>query len=209
MVFIAVWTKTSHKRDAMSKVVRKRKPAEPPATVLASLLEKYFEDLRVRNYSEHTIRSNRMQIGDFLAWCGERGLSEPVEITRTVLESYQRHVFQYRKKDGEPLSFTCQRDRVSMLKLWFRWMARKHHILHNPASELELPRVGLRLPKAILTAEEAERIIAIPDVRDPLGLRDRAILETLYSTGMRRMELVNLKVWDVDTNRATVGIRLS
>ena len=191
----------------MGKAVRKRKPAAPPDTVLASLLEKYFEHLRVRNYSEFTIRTNRVQVGAFLAWCGERGITEPMEVTRTVLESYQRFVFHYRRKNGEPMSFTNQRDRIATLRTWFRWLARGHHILHNPASELELPRAGLRLPKAILTAEEAERIIAIPDIYDPLGLRDRAILETLYSTGMRRMELVNLKVWDVDTNRATVNIR--
>jgi integrase/recombinase XerD len=81
----------------------------------------------------------------------------------------------------------------------------------SPLERLELPRLGLRLPKAILTAEEADRIIPETDIAvhmgDPLGLRDRAILQTLYATGMRRMELVNLKVWDVDTERATVNIR--
>ena len=79
------------------------------------------------------------------------------------------------------------------LRVWFKWMARQHHILHNPASELELPRIGFRLPKAVLTAAEAERILMQADTGDVLGLRDRAILETLYSTGMRRLELVSLK----------------
>src|SRR5208337_200664 len=74
----------------------------------------------------------------FLDWCHERDLTEPVEVTRTVLESYQRHVFHYRKKNGEPLSFTGQHDRIVPLRVWFKWMARQHHILHNPASELEL-----------------------------------------------------------------------
>ena len=86
-------------------------------------------------------------------------------------------------------------------------MARHHHILHNPASELELPRLGMRLPKAVLTAAEAEQIIEQTNVHDALGLRDRAILETLYSTGMRRLELANLKLWDLDLERATVTIR--
>jgi integrase/recombinase XerD len=177
------------------------------ATALSALMEKYFEALLVRQYSKFTIQTNRMQIGTFLTWCGERGVTEPVEVTRTVLESYQRHVFQHRKTNGEPLSITCQRARVATLKMWFRWMARKHHLLHNPASEVELPRLGFRLPKAILTAAEAEAILAVPDVHDPLGLRDRAMLETFYSTGMRRMELAGLKLWDVDTEQATVIIR--
>ena len=63
-----------------------------------------------------------------------------MEVTRTVLDSYQRYVFHYRKKDGEPLSFTSQRDRLAPLRVWFPWMARNRYILHNPASELELPR---------------------------------------------------------------------
>ena len=186
---------------------RTRKPIPPPETPLAALLEKHLADLQVRNYSEYTIKGRRVHIGMFLEWCKERGLTEPVEITRTVLESYQRHVFHYRKKNGEPLRFTGQHDRLVPLRVWFKWMARQRHILHNPASELELPRLGFRLPKAVLTAQEAERVLIQPNVHDPLGLRDRAILETLYSTGMRRLELVNLTLWDLDLERGTVVIR--
>jgi integrase/recombinase XerD len=86
-------------------------------------------------------------------------------------------------------------------------MARQRLILHNPASELELPKLGYRLPKHLLTVQEAEQVIAQPDVDDPLGLRDRALLETLYSTGMRRLELANLKLYDLDTERGTLMIR--
>jgi integrase/recombinase XerD len=67
-------------------------------------------------------------------------------------------------------------------------MARQRHILHNPASELELPRMEQRLPKSVLTVGEMEQVLAQPDINDPLGLRDRALMEMLYSTGMRRME---------------------
>jgi integrase/recombinase XerD len=97
--------------------------------------------------------------------------------------------------------------RLIPLKVWFKWMARNHHILHNPASEVEMPKLGFRLPKAVLTAQEAEQILAQPNIHEPLGLRDRAILETLYSTGMRRQELSNVKIWDVDCERETVMIR--
>jgi integrase/recombinase XerD len=179
-----------------------------PASPLAALLEKHLADLRVKNYSEYTVRNRRVHIGFFLVWCSERGISEPVDVTRTVLESYQRHVFHYRKKNGEPLGFTGQHSRLVPLRVWFRWMARQHYILHNPASELELPRTGFRLPKAVLTAQEAELVLQQPDVNDSLGLRDRALLETLYTTGMRRLELSRLKIYDLDLERGTVFIRL-
>lgn len=191
----------------MSRIVHKRKPLPAPATPLEALLEKHLEALRIQNYSEYTIKSRRVHIGFFLDWCHERGITEPVDVTRTVLESYQRHVFYYRKKNGEPLGFRGQHDRLVPLRVWFRWMTRQHHVLHNPASELELPRCGFRLPKAVLTAHEAEQIIQMTNVHTPLGLRDRAILETLYTTGMRRIELVSLKLWDLDLERATVIIR--
>jgi integrase/recombinase XerD len=191
----------------MSRVVKRRKAPEPPATPLAALREKHLEDLRVHHYSEYTIRDRGVQIGFFLVWCADRGITEPIEVTRTVLESYQRYVFHYRKKDGEPLSFSAQESRIVPLRVWFKWMARHHHILHNPASELELPRLGVRLPKAVLTAAEAEQVMTQTNIHDPLGLRDRAILETLYSTGIRRLELVNLKIWDLDPERLMVTIR--
>jgi integrase/recombinase XerD len=189
------------------RVVRKRKslPAGHAARVAAG--ETSRRSARAKNYSEYTIKGRRVHIGFFLDWCAERGITEPVEVTRTVLESYQRHVFHYRKKNGEPLSFTGQHDRLVPLRVWFKWMARNHHILHNPASELELPTLGVRLPKAVLTAKKPSRSCSRPTIHDPLGLRDRAILETLYSTGMRRLELVNLTLWDLDLERATVTIR--
>jgi integrase/recombinase XerD len=87
-------------------------------------------------------------------------------------------------------------------------MARQNYILHNPASELMLPRLENRLPKYILTAEEAEQVLQQPDIGGPEGLRDRAILETFYSTGMRRIEVANLKLYDIDAERGAVMIRL-
>jgi integrase/recombinase XerD len=170
-------------------------------------MEKHLQALRVLNYSEYTVKNRRVHLGFFLAWCHDRGITEPTEVTRPILEHYQRYLFHYRQKNGRPLSFRSQHTRLVPIRVWFRWLARQHHILHNPASELELPRLEHRLPKAILTVGEMEQVLAQPDIRDPLGLRDRALMETLYSTGMRRLELANLKLYDLDTERGTVTIR--
>lgn len=191
----------------MARVVKKRKPEQPPASPLAAVMEKHLDALRVQNYSEYTVKNRRVHIGFFVAWCHERGLSEPLDVTRPVLERYQRHLFHYRQKNGQPLSFRSQHSRLVPIRVWFRWMARQRLILHNPASELELPRLGHRLPKHVLSISEVESVLAQPDIRDPLGLRDRALIETLYSTGMRRLELANLKLYDLDTERGTVMIR--
>jgi integrase/recombinase XerD len=191
----------------MARVARKRKQTLQPLSPLAALMEKHLEALQIQNYSQYTVRNRRVHIGFFVQWCRDRGITEPAEVTRPILEHYQRYLFHYRQKNGKPLTFRSQNTRLVPLRVWFRWMARQRYILHNPASELELPRMEHRLPKAVLTVAEMEQVLAQPDINDPLGLRDRALMETLYSTGMRRMELANLKLYELDTERGTVMIR--
>jgi integrase/recombinase XerD len=93
------------------------------------------------------------------------------------------------------------------VRRWFRWLVRNNHILHNPASDLDLPRMEKRIPRTIFSADEVEHILVVPDIGTPVGLRDRAMLETFYSTGVRRTELIHLKLYDVDRERATLTIR--
>jgi integrase/recombinase XerD len=187
---------------------RRVKPAPaPPADRMHALLEQYLVWIGMQNFSPDTVNTSRACVGYFLDWCKERSLEDVTEITRPVLERYQRALYQHRKKNGEPLTFRTQNSRMRAIKSWFRWLARQNYLLHNPASELILPRLENRLPKYILNAEEAERVLAQPDVTTPKGLRDRAILETFYSTGMRRIEVVNLKLYDIDADRSTVMIR--
>jgi integrase/recombinase XerD len=191
----------------MARVIRKRKPEPVPQTPLESLMQEHLNALEVRGYSEHTVKNRLVHIGFFIQWAYEHGLREPHEITRPVLERYQRYLFFYRKKNGEPLSFRSQFARLVPLRVWFRWMTRQNHILHNPASEIELPRLGRTLPKNILSPQEIELVMLQPNLADPLGLRDRAILEVLYATGLRRIEMVNLKLFDLQLDRGLVVVR--
>ena len=96
---------------------------------------------------------------------------------------------------------------MGAVRSFFEWLARKNGILADPAASLELPQEAKRLPRAVLSASEAERILALPDLSAPLGLRDRAILELLYATGVRRAELTALAVFDLDIERRALMIR--
>ncbi|MDQ2834428.1 MAG: hypothetical protein M3Y50_11900 [Acidobacteriota bacterium] len=73
----------------------------------------------VQNYSQQTVQNRRVLIGFFIQSCKVRGPSEPVEVTRPVLERYQRLLFHYRKKNGEPLSFRSQHSCLVPLRVWF------------------------------------------------------------------------------------------
>ncbi len=174
---------------------------------LSARAAEFIELLRVKGHTERTIQARRKCLGYFIVWSEERGLFEPGEITKPILERYQQWLSLRRKRDGNPLQAKTQGERIVPVKMFFKWLTRQNHILYNPASELELPRCGHRLPRDILTMREAETVLMQPDITHPLGLRDRAIMETFYSTGIRRVELVGLAVGDVDRERGTVFIR--
>lgn len=174
---------------------------------LAAHMERFLTALAIRNYAEATIIDRRHGLATFILWCAERGIERPHEVTKPILERFQRHLYYHRKPNGEPLSFRTQGQRMIPIRAWFKWLARENHILSNPASELELPRPERRLPAAVLTAEEAEAVMAAPDIAEPLGVRDRAMLELLYATAIRRSELIALKLYDVDYPRSTLFVR--
>jgi integrase/recombinase XerD len=191
----------------MARIPKKRKPEKPPASPLAALLNEHLEALRVRNYSEHTVKNRQVHIGYFVDWCHLRGLGEPLDVTVRCSNSISGISFTIARRTGIRSRSAANMRAWCRCACGFRWMARQRLILHNPASELELPKLGYRLPKHVLNVQEAEQVIAQPNVDDPLGLRDRALLETLYSTGMRRLELANLKLYDLDTERGTLMVR--
>ena len=157
--------------------------------------------------SEQTAAVRSQALDYFIRWCDERSIRHPSEVSRAVLERYQRYLFHYRKKGGEPLAFSTQATRLNPLKAFFKWLARERHIAYNPASELVMPKLPKRLPQYVLTVEEVERILSEPDCSKPSGIRDRAIIELLYSTGLRRMELAKLKVHDVNLGHGTLMVR--
>lgn len=173
-----------------------------------NLINNYLEYLSVKNYSPRTVELTKDHLRYFKEWAAERGLLRPTDITKAIIERHQRWLFYYRNsKTEKPLSFHCQHVRLSHLKNFFKWCSKNNHTLYNPASEIELPRYECRLPKSILSASEADTIINLADVTTPLGIRDRAILETFYSTGMRRQELSRLTIYNIDHTKGIMTIR--
>ena len=175
---------------------------------LALWRDSYLESLAARNYAEGTLDGRNIALKFFLAWAAERDLYCASQITRPILESYQRWLWRCPKANGRRLGWSTQRSRLGMLKDFFRWLTRKNVILHNPASELELPRMEKRLPQAVLSPAEIAKLLATPNVTDALGIRDRAMLELFYSCGIRRSELCRLELANLNTERRTLHVRL-
>ena len=185
---------------------RKELPPIGDTTETESLyfyLLRFIQHCKIINMSKNTIHSREIYLRRFIKWCDERGLIKAQDITRPILERYQRHLFLTRKPDGSPLSVSGQLSYLNGIRAMFKWLTKQNYILYNPASDLDLPKATKRLPKHILTASDAETILNQPDTNTITGIRDRTIMEVLYSTGMRRMELVNLKTTDIDIDRGT------
>lgn len=200
-----------------ARQVRRRRPKKTPVEWLgqegmardslrATMLG-YLEALQVRQYSATTVDSRARDFRLFVAWCEERALTKPGEVTKRILERYQRHLFYFRKANGQPLSVERQHVLLVQLRMYFRWLCRENFLPANPASEVELPRQPVRLPRDTLTMSQVEQLLAVPNVETLVGLRDRALLELLWATGLRRAEAAKLSLYDVGFEKGTVFVR--
>jgi integrase/recombinase XerD len=204
-----------HRRGIYKKPQSRQKRNDAPTKNVTPInhnglfpyLQAFLEWSGVKGLSPQTIVKRENALRRWILWCDGRGLDDPRAITKPILERYQKHLYYYRKTNGEPLSVRSQLSLLLPLKAFFKWLSQTNRILYNPASELELPKTPPRLPQVILSVEEIETVMGLPDTTTPYGIRDRAILETLYSTGIRKSECANLGLYDVDSHRKTLMVR--
>ena len=150
-----------------------------------------------KNVAPLTLKSYAEDLESLLAYFQERlGQSPPAaEITVGILRGYisYLHECQYAK--------TTIARRLACLRTFFRYCLREGLVPSNPAKALRTPRAGRKLPH-FLTAQQAAHLLETPPANRPMGLRDRAILETIYSAGLRVAEVVGINIadWDRDAN---------
>lgn len=171
-----------------------------------ALRRQFLEAGAVRGYSAHTLSSRYYGLTRFIVWCTERDLAL-ADLTQPVLERYQRHLHHSTKANGEPLSLVFQQQLLLSVKAFFRWAVRTRRLQANPAADLELPRLPKRLPRYWLTPAEIAQLLAHVALYGQVGVRDRAIIETFYSTGLRRSELIALTRHDLEAAQGVVFVR--
>jgi integrase/recombinase XerD len=142
-----------------------------------------------RGLSNNTVEAYSRDLNRFLQFLENRSL--------TPLRISQHCIMEYVSSIGSALSARSVARNISAIKMFFRFLASEGKIKNSPARLLETPRLSRRLP-GVLTPGELERLIAQPDVSKPRGQRDRAMLETLYATGLRVSELLSLKILSIN-----------
>ena len=170
---------------------------------MQSAVERFLQYLRVeRNASAYTLKSYREDLTALMEYLTDlRGLCpEPSSLTTIDLRGYVSalHEAGYAKS-------TVAR-RLASLRSFFKFGRREGWVTNNPAKPLRNPRKGRDLPHC-LSNEEIGRLLATPPANEPMGLRDRAILETMYSAGLRVGELVGVNDSDLDSAAGIVRVR--
>jgi integrase/recombinase XerD len=168
--------------------------------------EKYQQHLLIINYAERTIESHAFYLNRFMAWLHERGITGITAVTRELVQDYQTHLYEQINRRGEPNSPRSQNQTLSIVKSFFRFLWESDYLAHDPARDVTYAKTPKRLPRSILSGSETKKVIHAPNTRTALGYRDRTILEVLYSTGVRRKELVSLTLQDVDYHEGFVRI---
>ena len=163
-------------------------------------LEAYLERLRVsRGLSKHTLRNYRSDLSHFLGWLAERGIALPTMARR----DYRGYLAELRE-DG--LAEASIRRRASTIKSFARRLHRRGELPSNPLELAATPKAPLQLPKSLST-EQVAALLDAPDRSTPGGLRDRAILDVLYSCGLRVSELVDMRIGDYDPDAMLFVVR--
>lgn len=170
---------------------------------LRQWVQDFGVDLRRRDYAERTIHSYCGGLLLFVAWVETQDdLKTPGDLTTSALERYQMHLMlrpaiHNRRAQARTMTAGGRNTALAQLRTFFRFLKKAGRLLGNPALELENSRKTRRLPRNILSVPEVARLLAAVSRSSPSGLRDLAVLEVLYSTGVRRAELLGLNLPDL------------
>lgn len=168
----------------------------------------YLDDCIAFGMSPNTIKLKRQSLNRFSNWCATQGISKPQEVNLEVMEGFRQYLHHFKKeRDGKPLSINTQYKFLTDLKLFLRRLYRRRIVTNAEFEDFDLPKCKKGLPRVVLSPEEVKRIFVLPALRnDPIGIRDRAILELCYATAIRRSEITRLEVGDIDINQQILQI---
>lgn len=185
------------------------------------LLARFVDAMTTWAFSPLSVRGYADSVRFFLDWLSEEtDVEDLAAVTPETLASFQTWLFTVEKtksrgplkrtagdRTGEKLAASTQGKHLTAVKSFFRFLAHEGKLLVDPAASLVLPKRRKQLPQALLTAKEAIRLCESIDTKTPMGLRDRALVEVLYTTGIRNAEVRNLTLSDFDPQAGTLFVR--
>ncbi len=165
-----------------------------------NVIDKFTEEMKLKKYSSGTIKNYEASLNAFNRYLISIGIMDIKEVTLDILEDYKRYLVEEKYKSEVVYS------RLQAVKRLFEYLVSCRLLLLNPAERLVMPKTDKTLPKNILSKEEVKTLLAGPNTGIKTGIRDRAVIEVLYSSGLRLNECVNLKVYDIDYDSGHVRV---
>jgi integrase/recombinase XerD len=201
--------------EAQKVQAEPRKNTGPAATEYAhsselkDLKDRYLAWMIATRYASDTIKGANSDLAWFFRYLAQRGIGRIADATAEIVEEYalwlkERKNYRHAEK---PLSIYHIAHRIIGVKQFCKWLTRQMVILYDPSENLEVPRIHRGLPQTILTQEEVQRLLDAPNLKSPVGYRDKVLLELVYATGIRSGELFRVKVSEVDLKARTLFVK--
>ena len=165
-------------------------------TKLPELFCQYLTDLK---YSVETVKNRRLSMKKFLFFLAEMNIGAFQDVTLEDLEEYRRWMHR------NNLGANTAEAHLRTVRTFFNYLEKRSFLFENPATDFVILERQKKLPR-VISVNEVNRLLNEPDCSKPGGIRDRAMLELLYATGMRRKEILRLSVFDIDPANQTVRV---
>ena len=164
------------------------------------LIRSFLDSLFIeKGLSKNTIKSYESDLKEFFAWCHNIHKKLPSKLTSSSINIYLGYLF------NKNIKSSSVNRKLSTLKAFYIFLYKQKLILKIPTEDIETPKIQKKLPST-LSENEVEKLLKAPKDNNIIEIRDKAMLEMLYATGMRISELVNLKEVNVDKNRQVVKV---
>ncbi len=174
--------------------------ASSPPNSTEAVIDKFLDSIWMeRGLSANTLGAYRADLLALQRWLTQRDKSL-IFATRADLLAF----IAWRAKEGAKPRSTARQ--LSSFRRFYRFLLREGMIAEDPTLKIDMPKIGRALPQS-LTESEVESLLGAPDVSDPIGHRDRTMLEVLYATGLRVSELINLRQGQINLNQGVLRVR--
>ena len=174
---------------------------------IRELIPVYLKHLKTLGRSPYTIRGAKYGLKDLAQFLEEEKAPCLEDLNNDVLYEYQQDLAFRLTAKGKLLSLRTQGQALSVVKAFTRFLKEHDYLIADPGEAIQLPRKPKRLPKAILSESEIQKLMDAPNTRTNRGYRNRIILEILYDTAIRRSELADIKINNLDLAAGFIHVR--
>jgi len=167
--------------------------------LIKQLIEKYKESMEIRNCATATIRGKIRYLEKFFEYLATvHDIYDLNKITKDIIYEYQLYEYKRKNLKGRLNTIAVQNNALKPIKDFFKFLKEKDYIIADPTIDISYAKEPKNFPRGILTIPEVRKMLQVPDLTNPIGYRDKTIMEVLYSSGIRKSELNNLMLRDVD-----------